>query len=94
MSRKESPELNADSMADIAFLLLIFFLVTTTAQVDSGIRRKITEKPKDNFVMYIKKKNILEVNISLKNQLFVTSEIVQFKDLKKLLLILLTMAVV
>jgi biopolymer transport protein ExbD len=94
MSRKESPILNADSMADIAFLLLIFFLVTTTAQVDSGIRRKITEKPKDNFVMYIKKKNILEVNISLKNQLFVTSEIVQFKDLKKLLLILLTMAVV
>jgi biopolymer transport protein ExbD len=84
MSRKESPELNADSMADIAFLLLIFFLVTTTAQVDSGIRRKITEKPKDNFVMYIKKKNILEVNISLKNQLFVTREIVQLKDLKKI----------
>jgi hypothetical protein len=44
--------------------------------------------------MYIKKKNILEVNINLKNQLFVTGEIVQFKDLKKMLLILLTMVVV
>lgn len=56
MSRKESPEFNTGSMADIAFLLLIFFLVTTTMNVDSGIHRKIVEKPKDNFVMDIKKK--------------------------------------
>jgi biopolymer transport protein ExbD len=84
MSRKETPELNAGSMADIAFLLLIFFLVTTTMNVDSGIQRKIAEKPKDNFIMNIKKKNILEVNINLKNQLFVDGKIVQLQDLKQI----------
>jgi hypothetical protein len=34
--------------------------------LDSGIQRKIAEKPKDNFVIDIKKKNILEVNINVK----------------------------
>ena len=84
MSRKESQEINAGSMADIAFLLLIFFLVTTTMNVDSGILRKIPEKPKDDFIMDIKEKNILEVNINLKNELFVDGNIVKLKDLKQI----------
>ena len=84
MSRKESPEFNTGSMADIAFLLLIFFLVTTTMNVDSGIHRKIVENQKIILWWISKKKNILEVNINLKNQVFVNGEIVQFKDLKKI----------
>ena len=84
MSRKESPEINAGSMADIAFLLLIFFLVTTTMNVDSGINRKITKKEKFPQDITIKQKNILEVNINFKNELFVDGEIVQLKDLKQI----------
>jgi biopolymer transport protein ExbD len=86
MSKKETAKLNTGSMADMAFLLLISFLVTTTMNLDSGIQRKITEKPKDNFVMDIKKKNILEVNINVKKQRFLDGKIIQLQDLEKIII--------
>ena len=67
MSKRSLPEINAGSMADIAFLLLIFFLVTTTMDVDSGILRKIPEKQPEPSAIDIHKKNILEVNINKNN---------------------------
>jgi len=84
MARKELPEINAGSMADIAFLLLIFFLVTTTMDVDSGISRKLSEKPPENYdPPVIKQKNILEINLNRNNQMLVEDEEMEIKDLKQ-----------
>ncbi|MEE9406759.1 MAG: biopolymer transporter ExbD [Polaribacter sp.] len=83
MARRENPEINAGSMADIAFLLLIFFLVTTTMNVDSGISKKLSEKPPPDYVPpIIKQKNIFEVNINRNNELLVEGERMEVKDLK------------
>ena len=84
MARRENPEINAGSMADIAFLLLIFFLVTTTMNVDSGVSKKLSEKPPADYVPpVIKEKNIFEVNINRNNELLVEGERMDIKDLKE-----------
>ncbi|MGB5404073.1 ExbD/TolR family protein [Robiginitalea sp.] len=77
------PEVNAGSMADIAFLLLIFFLVTTTIETDAGLDRMLPpmEPPEDNVV--IKQKNIFTVNINKNGQLLVEEELLDLKGLRK-----------
>ena len=83
MARRENPEINAGSMADIAFLLLIFFLVTTTMNVDSGISKKLSEKPPADYVPpIVKQKNIFEVSINRNNDLLVENEAMDVKNLK------------
>lgn len=83
MARRETPEINAGSMADIAFLLLIFFLVTTTMNVDSGISKKLSEKPPADYVPpVIKERNIFEVNINRNNELLVEGERMDMKEIK------------
>ena len=68
--RRGLPEINAGSMADIAFLLLIFFLVTTTMDVDSGISRKLPPMPEENIeIPEIHKKNIFVVLINKNNKI-------------------------
>ena len=70
-------EINAGSMADIAFLLLIFFLVTTTMDVDSGIMRKLPP-PLDPSVPPpppIKQRNVFTVLVNSNDQLLVENAI-------------------
>ncbi len=81
MARRENPEINAGSMADIAFLLLIFFLVTTTMDVDSGIPKKLAERT-DVKPPIVKERNIFQVAINRNNQLLVEGEGMELKDLK------------
>ena len=84
MSRKGTPEINAGSMADIAFLLLIFFLVTTTMSVDAGISKKIPQKQENPTDIDINERNILEVNINKNNELFVDGKTIELKELKQI----------
>lgn len=85
MARKSRalPEINAGSMADIAFLLLIFFLVTTTMDSDSGISIKLppmetVETPPAD----IKARNVLEVLVNSNNQLLVEGDVMRINQLR------------
>jgi biopolymer transport protein ExbD len=68
-------EINAGSMADIAFLLLIFFLVTTTIAEDKGILVKLppwSEEEPD--ITKLKERNVFAVLVNAQNQLLVRGE--------------------
>jgi len=83
MARRASPEVNAGSMADIAFLLLIFFLVTTTIETDSGINRKLP--PIDELIdpPIIKEKNIFTVVVNKYNQLLVEEKPMNISEIRQ-----------
>jgi len=80
--RGGAPEVSAGSMADIAFLLLIFFLVTTTIETDAGLDRMLPPiEPPDTDVI-IKQKNIFQVNINKNGQLLADDNLIDLKELK------------
>lgn len=84
MAKREAPEVNAGSMADIAFLLLIFFLVTTTIGVDQGINRLLPRYEENPPVPPINERNILTVLVNKDNQLLVEEKLVDMKDLRQI----------
>lgn len=85
-SRHSAPEVNAGSMADIAFLLLIFFLVTTTISADKGINRQLPSDcpPGTNCSTATPERNIMRISINGNDELLVEDEIVSIKNLKQI----------
>ena len=84
MARKKTPEINATSTADIAFLLLIFFLVSTTMDVDSGLFRRLPPMPPEDKVQIppVAKRNVLQVMVNKDDMLAVNSEMMDVSQLK------------
>lgn len=82
-SRSEAPEVNAGSMADIAFLLLIFFLVTTTIETDAGLNRMLP-KESETPPPPVHQRNILPILINGQDLLMVAGDVVDFKELKSI----------
>lgn len=84
MARK-IPEINAAPQADIAFLLLIFYLVSTTMNVDSGIYRMLppwVEKAKTD-ANKVKERNLMKVSVSSQDLLMIGdqwADLTQLKD--------------
>ena len=85
MAKRKVQEINASSMADIAFLLLIFFLVTTTMSVDKGLSRRLPPPLPPNMDkkdVEVNKRNILVILINSNNQLMVQGEPLDVRELK------------
>lgn len=83
MAKRDAPEVNAGSMADIAFLLLIFFLVTTTIETDSGISRKLPPIDDVEDPPEIREKNIFIVLVNQNDDLLVNGETAPLEDLRE-----------
>jgi biopolymer transport protein ExbD len=89
MARKSSKdrmtnEINAGSMADIAFLLLIFFLVTTTIAEDKGVLVKLppwSDEPPPP--LKLNSRNVYSVLVNSGNQLLVRGDLMQINQLKQ-----------
>ncbi|MBO7161162.1 MAG: biopolymer transporter ExbD [Paludibacteraceae bacterium] len=84
--KREVPELNSSSTADIAFLLLVFFLMTTSMAVNKGLARRLPppvpaeQKTED---LKVKERNVFVVLINSEDQLLVRGEYTQLADLKQ-----------
>ncbi len=82
--RRDIPEINAGSMADIAFLLLVFFLVTTTMDVPNGLQvalPPISEEPPEDSKQ--KKREVLEVLVNSADQLLVEGSVLTIDKLRQ-----------
>ena len=85
-SKRKVGDINSSSMADISFLLLIFFLVTTTMDVDTGMKRTLppwidpTEQQND---VDVNERNVLKVNVSRNGSIMVGTEEYRASDLKR-----------
>ncbi|MGB1018284.1 MAG: ExbD/TolR family protein [Chitinophagales bacterium] len=80
-----STEINASSMADIAFLLLIFFLVTTTIDQDKGILHGLPPWSEDEPPpVDLREKNVLEILVNANNQLLVEGEYMDISELREI----------
>lgn len=76
-TKKKMPGLNTTSTADISFMLLIFFLVTTSMDTDMGLARRLPKPPEpdqEDATMDIKKRNILYVRLNFSGQLWIEDE--------------------
>ena len=86
MAKKKVPEINGSSMADIAFIALIFFLMVTTMDKEEGIARQLPPiPPEDQKVedQKVNRRNIIQVKINAADRLLaggVPMDVSQLKD--------------
>ena len=90
--KRKVPGLNQSSTADISFILLIFFLVTTSMDTDSGLSRRLPEWDPDAVEqeMKIKERNVMTVQVNKNNEIHVKNGVVnrvidisELKDIAK-----------
>ena len=84
--KRKVPDINSSSTADIAFLLLIFFLITTSMDTDRGLARRLPPPP-ENYKEQknedkVKQRNVLQIYLNMYDQLMVNGEIMNVQQLR------------
>ena len=79
------PALNTTSTADISFMLLIFFLVTTSMDIDKGLSRQLPpeEDDKEEQVVDMNRNDVLKLTLSADNKLRVNDSITTLPKLRQ-----------
>jgi len=84
--KRKMPGLNTSSTADISFMLLIFFLTTTSMDTDAGLARTLPKPPEDETnknEMKVKERNILNIRINKDNYLLIGNDYASVEDVKE-----------
>ena len=85
MGKREVPELNSSSTADISFILLIFFLTTTSMDTDRGLARRLPPPPEDNVEQddtKVKERNVLQVRINAMDELMIGGDYAEVSEIR------------
>ena len=85
MGKRSVPELNSSSTADISFILLIFFLTTTSMDTDKGLARRLPPPPEDNMEQEdtkVKERNVLQVRINAMDELMIGSDMADVSEIR------------
>jgi biopolymer transport protein ExbD len=83
--KRKMPGLNTTSTADISFMLLIFFLVTTSMDTDRGLGRTLPKPPEDEEQQNeidVKERNLLNIRVNKDNYLMIGDDFVSIADVK------------
>ena len=85
-NKRKMPGLNTSSTADISFMLLIFFLVTTSMDTDQGLGRTLPKPPEEdqlNTEIKVKERNILNIRINKDNYVMIGDDYATLEDVKE-----------
>ncbi|MCQ2110507.1 MAG: biopolymer transporter ExbD [Bacteroidaceae bacterium] len=83
-SSRKVPGLNSSSTADISFILLIFFLITTSMDTDMGLTRRLPEWDPNaqEEEVKIKERNVMTVLVNANNEILCRGEVINISELK------------
>ena len=84
--KRSVPEINSSSTADIAFLLLIFFLITTSMDTDRGLARRLPPPPENKEQLddiVVKERNVLPVDLERDDRVKCAGEYVDVRELRE-----------
>ena len=85
MGKRSVPELNSSPTADISFILLIFFLTTTSMDTDRGLARRLPPPPEDNVEQddtKVKERNVLQVRINAMDELMIGGDYADVSEIR------------